>query len=73
MITVTRFDGTTLMINADLIEFVESRPDTVLTLTTGKIVIVQESPKDVVEAVVKFKQQILRGPILIDESTGEGN
>jgi len=73
MITVTRFDGTTLMINAELIEFVEARPDTVLTLTTGKIVIVQESPGDILQAVIKFKQQVLRGPILIEESTEEGN
>ena len=44
MITVTRFDGTTLIVNAELIEFIEARPDTVLSLTTGKKVIVRESP-----------------------------
>ena len=72
MITVTRFDGTTLMVNAELIEFVEARPDTVLSLTTGKKVIVLESPRDIMDAVVRFRQRILRGPMLIEEQTTEG-
>ena len=72
MITVTRFDGTTLIVNAELIEFIEARPDTVLSLTTGKKVIVRESPGDVVQAAIKFRQRILRGPIVIEESTKEG-
>jgi flagellar protein FlbD len=72
MITVTRFDGTTLIVNVDLIEFIESRPDTVLSLTTGKKVIVLESLGDILDAVVKYKQRILRGPIVMEEPTEEG-
>ena len=36
MITVTRFDNTEFIVNADLIEYVETLPDTHITLVTGK-------------------------------------
>ena len=39
MIEVTKMDGTKTLINQDLIETVESTPDTVVTLTTGKKII----------------------------------
>ena len=44
MIEVTRLNGTTVLINSDLIETVEETPDTVISLTTGKkfIVIIQK-------------------------------
>ena len=40
MIEVTRLNGTTVLINSDLIETVEETPDTVISLTTGKKFIV---------------------------------
>ena len=36
MIKVTRFQGKEFFLNSDLIEYIESNPDTVITLTTGK-------------------------------------
>ena len=38
-------------LNADLILTVEACPDTVVTLTTGGRIVVEESPAEVVEAV----------------------
>jgi flagellar protein FlbD len=60
MITVTRFDGSTLVVNAELIEFVEANPDTVLSMTTGRKVLVRESPETVIQAVIDYKQKIFR-------------
>lgn len=61
MIKVTRLRASAeLVINAELIETVESTPDTVLTLTTGHKIIVQESPDEVVRRVVAYKRSILR-------------
>ena len=40
MIEVTRLNGTTVLINSDLIETVEETPDTVISLTTGRKFIV---------------------------------
>ncbi|MCI8791999.1 MAG: flagellar FlbD family protein [Eubacterium sp.] len=58
MIDVTRMNGTTLTINNDLIETVEEMPDTVITLTTGKKIIVKESRQDVKNLVKLFKKEI---------------
>ncbi len=58
MIDVTRMNGTTLTINNDLIETVEELPDTVITLTTGKKIIVKESRQDVKNLVKLFKKEI---------------
>ena len=57
MIQVTRINDTELVINADLIEFVESTPDTIITLTTGKRIMVKESIDEIVEMVAEFKRR----------------
>jgi flagellar protein FlbD len=59
MIHVTRLDGSHLIINDDLIVTIEPTPDTVLTLTTGARVIVQEDADDVVTRVVEFRRRVM--------------
>jgi len=56
MIKVTRLNDAQLVINADLIEFVEAIPDTIISLTTGKKIMVKESIDDVIEGVASFKR-----------------
>jgi flagellar protein FlbD len=57
MITVTRFNKTRFVINADWIETVEATPDTVITLTNGKKFVVSETVEDVINQVVGYKQK----------------
>lgn len=59
MISVQRLNGTEFVVNAELIEFIESTPDTVITTTTGKKIIVSDSLEEVVRKVVEYKRQIL--------------
>ncbi|MDD6208152.1 MAG: flagellar FlbD family protein [Clostridiales bacterium] len=59
MIELTRMNGTTYTVNADLIEMVEETPDTVITLTTGKKLIVKESRQDVRNLVILYKKEII--------------
>jgi flagellar protein FlbD len=63
MIKVTRLRATQpdLVINAELIETVEATPDTVITLTTGQKLIVQEPPDEVIRLVVAYKRAIHKG------------
>lgn len=56
MIRLTRLDGRVIVINSDLIEFVEVTPDTLVSLTTGKKIIVRESEKHVIEKVAAFRR-----------------
>ena len=48
MIHLTRLNESKLVLNSDLIEFVEALPDTIITLTTGQKIIVKESVDEIV-------------------------
>ncbi|MGB9467200.1 MAG: flagellar FlbD family protein [Candidatus Acidiferrum sp.] len=61
MIQLTRLNNHPLMINSDLIKFVEKAPDTVLTLITGEKVIVLESADVILGKIVAFRQSIIAG------------
>ena len=56
MIKLTRLDGEPFILNADLIRYVESRPDTFVTLTTGERVVVTETMDEVVARAVRYQQ-----------------
>ncbi len=56
MIKVSRLDGSSLVINVDLIESVESIPETIVCLTTGKKIMVKETIDEIIERVVQFKR-----------------
>lgn len=57
MIKVSRFNGTTFVINCELIETIESTPDTVITLINGKKYVVNESVDDIINSVVEYKRK----------------
>jgi flagellar protein FlbD len=57
MIKLTRLDGEQFVLNADLIRYVERRPDTFITLTSGERIVVGESMDEVVERAVRYQQQ----------------
>ena len=59
MVWLTRFDGTTFLLNSDQIEHVETTPDTVVTLTNGHHYVVRESAEEIEEQVVRFRRRIL--------------
>ena len=56
MIKLTRFGGETFILNADLIRYVEARPDTFITLTTGERLVVAESMDEVLRRAVAYQQ-----------------
>ncbi len=57
MIKLTRLDGEPFVLNAELIRYVERRPDTFITLTSGERIVVAESMDEVVERSVEYQQQ----------------
>ena len=58
MIKVTRLNDTELVVNTDLIEFLEAIPDTIISLTTGKKVMVKETIDEIIEKVENYKRRI---------------
>ncbi len=57
MIPVTRLDGREVYVNADLILFLESSPETILTLQNGKKMTVKETISQVVGHIVEYKSR----------------
>jgi flagellar protein FlbD len=59
MIEVTRLNNSKLWVNADMIEFVEATPDTIISLVTHNKIVVKERPAQIVDAVIDFRRQIM--------------
>lgn len=68
MITVNRQDGSTLVINADLVEFVEAIPETIVSLTTGRKIMVRQTTDDIIDRVTQFKRLVRIKPLVTDHS-----
>ena len=56
MITLTRLGGEKFILNAELIRYVEKRPDTFITLVSGERIVVGESMDEVVQRTVTYQQ-----------------
>jgi len=56
MIKLTRLGGEPFVLNAELIRYVEARPDTYVTLTTGERIVVVESMDEVMRRAVLYQQ-----------------
>lgn len=62
MIKVSRLNGRELVVNAELIQFVESTPDTVITLSTKEKILVKETVDEVIDKVINYRR-LIRTPI----------
>lgn len=58
MIEVTKLNGVKILVNPHLFETVEETPDTVITLTTGKKIIVKESRQEIKNLVILYRKGI---------------
>lgn len=58
MIEITKLNGTKMLVNTSLIETVEETPDTVITLTSGKKIIVKESRQEVKNLVKLTRKEM---------------
>lgn len=57
MIELKKLNGKDVLVNPDLIRFIESTPDTVLTFTDGETMMIREKPQEVVEKIVHFRRR----------------
>ena len=58
MIRVTRLNGKEFVVNAEMIQFVETTPDTVITLVSDEKIVVRESVDEVIARVIAYGQRI---------------
>jgi flagellar protein FlbD len=60
MIKLTRLNGDEVVVNAELIRFVESLPDTHVTLTTHDRLVVREPVAEVIKRAIAYAR-VVRG------------
>ncbi len=58
MIVLTKLNDIEIVINCDYIEIMQETPDTTITLTTGRKIIVKEAVDDIIEKIIKYKQSL---------------
>ncbi|MBX3424341.1 MAG: flagellar FlbD family protein [Pirellulales bacterium] len=58
MIKLTHLDGEAFLLNAELIKYVEQRPDTFITLVSGERIVVAESPEEVLDRTLEYRRTI---------------
>jgi len=56
MIKLTHLSGEEFLLNAELIRYVERRPDTFVSLTTGERLVVRESLDEVMRRAVDYQR-----------------
>jgi len=57
MIPVTRLDGHTVVINGDQVERIESIPDTIISLNSGRKLIVRETVGEVMRMMTAHQHR----------------
>jgi flagellar protein FlbD len=65
MIQLTRLNNSPLIVNSDLVKFVEQSPDTVITLVNGEKILVREKADEVLNRIVEFRRSVLQGIVPI--------
>jgi flagellar protein FlbD len=58
LIKVTRLNGVVYWLNPHMIETIESKPDTTVTLNSGKTLIVKETPEEMLEEIVVYRRRL---------------
>ena len=56
MIEVTKLNGVKLSVNEEMIEIIEETPDTVITMSTGRKIIVKESRQEIGNLVKSYRK-----------------
>ncbi len=71
MVTLTRLAGSVFALNSDLIERVDSTPDTVITLVDGTKYLVRESLVEVVDRVRRYRGSVIAAASHLDPPQDE--
>jgi len=67
MVLVTRLNGKEFYVNPDLVAFLEETPDTVITLTDGRKLVVLEGAGLVIERIIEYRTSVfVRLPIVVE-------
>lgn len=71
MIELTRLNGTKFIVNCDLIKFMESTPDTMITLSSGEKMMVKDPIQDILRKTIDYRKRLYQEPIVVGEDINE--
>jgi flagellar protein FlbD len=71
VITVHRLNNSEIMVNANHIESLEATPDTIITLSNDKKIIVRESISEVLDRIIAYQRKVFEPPTIIQREEGE--
>ena len=63
MIRLRRLNGSSFVLNSDLIKTVEATPDTIITLTSGEKLLVLEPVDAVIRGALEFRKRVAQEPL----------
>ena len=58
MIVLTKLNDVEIVVNCDYIEIMQEAPDTTITLTTGRKIIVKEAVDDIIDKIITYKKSL---------------
>ena len=73
MIPVTRLDGSTLILNDEQIAWIDTHPDTMISMMNGEKLLVRETPDELVERSRQFRRTLaVQGPLRLAKAREMG-
>ena len=66
MIRLTRLNNEPFLVNCELIEFVDETPDTIISMMSGRKIVVSESSAEVKRLVIEYKQSLIHMKNIVD-------
>jgi flagellar protein FlbD len=69
VITVHKINHQAIIVNCELIETIEFAQDTVITLTSGSKIIVEEKPDDIIRKTIEFKKLVSDGHLMVSATS----
>ena len=58
MIVLAKLNDVEIVVNSDYIEIMQETPDTTITLTTGRKIIVKEAVDDIIDKIITYKKSL---------------
>jgi flagellar protein FlbD len=68
MISVKQINGEPIIVNAAMIEFIESTPDTLLCLASGRKMMIRDSIDEVLEKITTYFKRIGHPVVVVPHS-----
>jgi flagellar protein FlbD len=68
VVRVTRLNGKEFYVNPDMITFIEETPDTVITLSDGRKLVVTEDALPVIERIIEYRKNVFaKLPVVVTD------